>query len=141
MNRERKLLILTYHFPPSSAVAVFRMLGFTRHLPRWGWKVGVVAPPRVPGEPVDEALLQRVPPETVVLPASYPRSVAAPLARRAFFNGVWLPRALPAVHRALRDFKPDAILTSGPPHCIHLLGLLVKRLYGVPWLATLRDPW
>jgi glycosyltransferase involved in cell wall biosynthesis len=141
MNPERKLLILTYHFPPSSAVAVFRMLGFARHLPRCGWKVGVVAPPRVPGEPVDEALLERVPPATVVFPANYPRSPIARIARRLVFNGVWLPRALPAVHRAMRVFKPDAVLTSGPPHCINLLGLLVKHLYGVPWVADLRDPW
>ena len=43
--RPRRLLIVTYHFPPSAAVAVYRMLGFAQHLPRHGWQVGFVTPP------------------------------------------------------------------------------------------------
>ncbi len=58
---DRKLLILTYHFPPSAAGGAFRMLGFAEHLPQFGWQCVVVAPPRLPWEPTDEALLQRVP--------------------------------------------------------------------------------
>jgi glycosyltransferase involved in cell wall biosynthesis len=140
-QHHRKLLIITYHFPPSGAVAVFRMLGFARHLPRFGWQVGVVAPPTLPYEPVDEALLQRVPRETEVFPAAFPRSLPARLAGRFFYNGVWLPRALPAVMRAVKCFKPDVVLTSGPPHCVHFLGFLLKHCYRLPWVATLRDPW
>ena len=41
----RRLLLVTYHFPPSAASGTFRMLGFTRHLPHFGWRVHVVAPP------------------------------------------------------------------------------------------------
>jgi hypothetical protein len=119
--RPRKLLIVTYHFPPSGAVAAFRMLGFARHLPRFGWQVGVVAPPRVPHEPVDEALLDRVPPKTTVFPAPYPDSLPAQLATRFVYHGVWVPRALPAILGAVHRFKPDAVLTSGPPHCVHFL--------------------
>jgi glycosyltransferase involved in cell wall biosynthesis len=141
MKPQHKLLIVTYHFPPSGAVAVFRMLGFARHLPLCGWQVGVVAPPRMPGEPVDETLVQYVPPETTVFPVSYPNSWPVRIARRFLFNGVWLPRALPAIVRAMRQFRPDAVLTSGPPHCVHFFGLFLKRLHGVPWVATLRDPF
>jgi glycosyltransferase involved in cell wall biosynthesis len=141
MQPQRKLLIVTYHFPPSAAVATFRMLGFARHLPRFGWQVGVVAPPRVPDEPVDEALVQRVPAETTVFSVPYPDSWPVRHVRRFLFNGVWLPRALPAVVRAVKQFRPDVVLTSGPPHCVHFLGMFLKRYYGMPWLATLRDPW
>ena len=45
--RPRRVLIVTYHLPPSGAVAVYRMLGFAQHLPRHGWEVGFVAPPLV----------------------------------------------------------------------------------------------
>ena len=38
----KTLLLLTYHFPPSAAVAVYRMLGLVRYLPRFGWKTVVV---------------------------------------------------------------------------------------------------
>ncbi len=63
---DRKLLILTYHVPPSAASGAFRMIGFAQHRPRFGWQPIVVAPPRLPWEPTDEGLLGRVPPKTVV---------------------------------------------------------------------------
>jgi glycosyltransferase involved in cell wall biosynthesis len=140
-HRPHRLLMVTYHFPPSGAVATYRMLGFARHLPQHGWRVGVVAPPRLPGEPVDEALLQRVPPETAIFSAPYPQSLPARLARRWFPYGVWLPRALAVATDAIAEFQPDAVLTSGPPHCVQLLGLLLKRFYRLPWVACFRDPW
>jgi glycosyltransferase involved in cell wall biosynthesis len=136
----RRLLMVTYHFPPSGAVATFRMLGFARHLPHYGWRVGVVAPPRVPSEPVDNALLARVPANTPVFPAPYTNGPLNKLARLVMHDGVWMPRALPAVLRAYREFRPDAVLTSGPPHCVHLFGLLLKVYYGLPWVACFRDP-
>src|SRR3989442_1872940 len=37
--------------------------------------------------------------------------------------------------------SPDAILTSGPPHCVHVLGHYLKRSTGLPWVADFRDPW
>src|SRR5207244_11181945 len=65
---------LTYHFPPSAASGSFRMLGFARHLPKVGWNTMVVAPPRMPLEPVDAELGRQVPPETQVLSVLYPRA-------------------------------------------------------------------
>lgn len=35
----------------------------------------------------------------------------------------------------------DAIVTTGPPHSTHLVGLRLKAATGLPWLADLRDPW
>ena len=139
--RPRRLLIVTYHFPPSAAVAVYRMLGFAQHLPRHGWQVGFVTPPLVPREPVDEALLQRVPPVTTVFTAPYPRGWLVRNPRRLLFDAVWFPRAWPALRRAVQRFRPDAVLTSGPPHCVHSLGLWLQRRYRLPWVACLRDPW
>ena len=57
------------------------------------------------------------------------------------FRAVWLPKAWPACARAWKEHRPDAVLTSGPPHVVHLLGLLLKRRYGLPWVADFRDPW
>src|SRR3954451_9540980 len=70
----RRVLILTYHFPPSAASGSFRMLGFARHLPGHGWESVVVAPPRLPWEPVDPDLTGRVPRGTVIYPVPYTRS-------------------------------------------------------------------
>ncbi len=138
---DRKLLILTYHFPPSAASGAFRMLGFVQHLPRFGWQCVVVAPPGLPWEPTDKGLLGRVPPETAVYRIPFPTHWFWKPLRKLFPWGAWLPFAAAGCYRAIRDHRPDAVLTSGPPHCIHLLGRHLHRRTGLPWLADFRDPW
>jgi glycosyltransferase involved in cell wall biosynthesis len=134
----RDVLIVTYHFPPSAASGSFRMLGFARHLPAHGWRPVVVAPPSLPWEPVDHELGERVPAEVVVHPVPY-RS--GRLARRFALFASWLPAALGACEAAIRARRPEAVLTSGPPHEVHWLGLWLKRRHGLPFLADFRDPW
>ena len=133
----RKLLIVSYHFPPSAASGAFRMLGFARHLPKAGWDVVVVAPPSLPWEPVDPGLGAKVPGATAVYPAPYRRG----LAQRVAPHSCWLPRALAACRRAIDEHRVDAILTSGPPHQVHLIGLALKRGRSLTWAADFRDPW
>lgn len=135
------LLLVTYHFPPSAASGAFRMLGFARHLPKFGWRTVVVAPPSMPTEPVDGGLRNSVPADTPIHHAAYPQGWASRPLRRLAPRAVWLPPAWFACVGAIKEHKPRAVLTSGPPHVVHLLGLLVKRRYGLPWLADFRDPW
>jgi glycosyltransferase involved in cell wall biosynthesis len=136
----RHVLLVTYHFPPSAASGAFRLLGFARHLPKFDWQTSVVAPPDLPWEPVDQKLLAQVPPETTVWSVPYPRRWPKAL-RWAAPYALWLARALPACSRAVRTQRPDVVLTSGPPHWVHLLGLYLKRAHGLPWVADFRDPW
>lgn len=35
----------------------------------------------------------------------------------------------------------QAVITTGPPHSLHLIGRDLKRKTGVLWLADFRDPW
>lgn len=138
----RTLLLTTFHFPPSAAVAVYRMLGLARYLPEFGWRVVVVAPPEMRDEPVDPALLERVPKETTLVQVPFPQGgLAVKGARRLLGNKVWLGPALAACHDVIRNHKPDLVLTSSPPPAIHYLGLCVQKRYGLPWVASLRDPW
>ena len=37
--------------------------------------------------------------------------------------------------------KYDAVLTTGPPHSTHFVGLALRRTHGTPWLVDFRDPW
>ncbi|HWY85783.1 MAG TPA: glycosyltransferase family 4 protein [Gemmataceae bacterium] len=135
----RTLLLVTCHFPPSAASGSFRLLGFARHLPACGWRTVVVAPPNMPFEPVDDKLCAKIPRETVVYSAPYPRGNR--VTRRFASFAAWMPTALKACARAIAAERPDAVLTSSPPHAIHLLGRLLKARYGLPWIVDYRDPW
>lgn len=117
------------------------MLGFARHLPQFDWRVSVLAPPSLPWEPVDQGLLDQLPGDVAIHPVPYPRSWRSKIIRRFAQNGAWLPRALVSLRRLIREERPDIVLTSGPPQCVHLLGMVAKRVYGVPWIADFRDPW
>jgi hypothetical protein len=35
----------------------------------------------------------------------------------------------------------DTIVTSGPPHSLHLIGLELKQKLDLKWFADFRDPW
>ncbi|MGB7395431.1 MAG: glycosyl transferase family 1 [Pricia sp.] len=35
----------------------------------------------------------------------------------------------------------DTVITTGPPHSVHLIGQALKEQKGVRWLADFRDPW
>lgn len=135
---QRNLLILTFHFPPSAASGAFRMLGFARHLPRHGWRTSVVAPPWMPWEPQDPELLKQVSPETSIYHVPYLKNRLLRKFAPAFG---WFPWAWNGCRMAIREQRPEILLTSGPPHQIHWLGCALKRWYGLPWVADFRDPW
>ena len=138
---DRHLLLLTYHFPPSAASGTYRLLGFSRHLRQYGWRMSVIAPPSLPWEPVDRRLLEQLPADVAVHSVPYPRSRAIKVLRRLARFGVWLPGAWKSLRNVLAQSKPDAVMTSGPPHCVHALGLYAKCRHGLPWAADFRDPW
>lgn len=140
MMLQKIILLITYHFPPSAASGTFRMLGFTRHLPVSGWQPLVVAPPSLPWEPLDPQLVEEIPADAIVRHVPYPAS-APSLLRVLAQNSIWLPRAWSACKKLVQEHRPDAILTSGPPHCVHVLGHYLKRRLDVPWVADFRDPW
>ena len=44
MNRKKKVLIITYYWPPAGGVGVLRCLKFTKYLPDFGWEPVIYAP-------------------------------------------------------------------------------------------------
>ena len=53
----------------------------------------------------------------------------------------WVPFATPAAGRLIRKERYHALLTSGPPHSVHLVGRRLRRRFGIPWVVDMRDPW
>lgn len=53
----------------------------------------------------------------------------------------WVRPSVNYLTRYLKTNKVDVIITTGPPHSVHLIGLELKKRLGVKWLADFRDPW
>ncbi len=53
----------------------------------------------------------------------------------------WKRYAVKAAKKILVNHDIDLIITTGPPHSTHLIGRVLKRKYGIKWLADFRDPW
>ncbi|MDO9578653.1 MAG: hypothetical protein Q7J16_12285 [Candidatus Cloacimonadales bacterium] len=54
---------------------------------------------------------------------------------------VWNRFAFQAASKELRTVQYNAIVTSGPPHSTHLIGLKLKEKFHLKWIADFRDPW
>lgn len=53
----------------------------------------------------------------------------------------WNKYAFAAAKKAIADKSIDIVVTTGPPHSTHLVGLQLKEELGVKWVADFRDPW
>jgi glycosyltransferase involved in cell wall biosynthesis len=162
----RRILLLSYFYPPLAGAGVHRVLSFTRHLPAHGWACTVVCAGEDDYWVRDPSLVHAVPPETEVIRApggsalatllrlqrgrgSGERSRGVYAALRAISNwwllpdsyAGWAGRAARAAARRLAQGGVDAILSSSPPDSAHLAGLSLRRRLRVPWVADFRDPW
>ena len=45
------------------------------------------------------------------------------------------------VFNLIKEEKIKKIITTGPPHSTHLVGLRLKKYYDFNWWVDLRDPW
>ncbi|TDQ27761.1 glycosyltransferase [Tenacibaculum caenipelagi] len=53
----------------------------------------------------------------------------------------WIKPSVKRLKKYLKENSIDAIITTGPPHSLHLIGLQLKKELGVKWIADFRDPW
>jgi glycosyltransferase involved in cell wall biosynthesis len=159
-RRAIKVLIVSYYFPPAGGGGVQRPLKFAANLAELGIEPHVLAPDDPHWIHSDPRL--EVPPDVRVHRAPYigPRGRLpaeelygltgtdrllrrlALTPRRLLIPDENVTWALTAARRGLdviRREKIDAVLTTSPPSSIHLLGLLLKRRAGIPWVADLRD--
>jgi len=53
----------------------------------------------------------------------------------------WVKPSVRFLKDIIKKEQIDTIITTGPPHSLHLIGLELKRILDVKWLADFRDPW
>jgi glycosyltransferase involved in cell wall biosynthesis len=172
----KRVLIISYYWPPNGGAGVYRWLKMSKYLPEHGWQPVVYTPANPEMAAEDPGLLKDVGAAVEVIkhPITEPFSLykrftgrrqdervqtaflsergsggwkedLALWVRSNFFvpdARVWWVR--PSVRHLtayLRQHPVDAIVSTGPPHSMHLIAQGVKRATGIPWLADFRDPW
>ncbi len=53
----------------------------------------------------------------------------------------WIRPSVRYLREWLKEHPVDAIVSTGPPHSMHLIALKLKEELGISWLADFRDPW
>jgi len=53
----------------------------------------------------------------------------------------WVRPAVCRLKTYLTTNPVDVIITTGPPHSVHLIGLALRQSTGKPWIADMRDFW
>jgi glycosyltransferase involved in cell wall biosynthesis len=172
----KKVLIITYYWPPGGGAGVQRWLKFVKYLPQFGWTPIVYTPEN--GEmPVDDkSLMKDIPAGINVIR----RKIWEPYSLYKVFIGAgsgekintgflterkkpglserisvwlrgnifipdarrfWIGPSVKFLSGYLKNEPVDAIVSTGPPHSMHMIALKLSRKFKIPWVADFRDPW
>jgi glycosyltransferase involved in cell wall biosynthesis len=171
----KKLLIITYYWPPAGGPGVQRWLKFVKYLPEFDIQP-IVYVPENPTYPIVDAHLEtEVSDKAIILKKSIfePYQLASFLSKnktKKISSGIipnqkkqsfldkfllwirgnlfipdarvfWVKPSVQYLEKYIRANEIDMIVTSGPPHSLHLIGLELKQKLNLKWLADFRDPW
>lgn len=53
----------------------------------------------------------------------------------------WVKPSVKYLKKYIQENNIETIITSGPPHSLHLIGLDLKKQLNLNWIADFRDPW
>jgi glycosyltransferase involved in cell wall biosynthesis len=172
----KKVLIITYYWPPSGGPGVQRVLKFVKYLPEFGWQPVILTVRNGEYPAIDESLVSEVPQELKVVktkslePFSFYRmftgkNAAEPIPtyilnkvekeklRQSLSKWIranlflpdakigWLPFAINAGKKIIKDHNIDAIISSSPPHTVQLIAKKLACNEKIRWIADFRDPW
>ena len=172
----RKVLIITYYWPPSGGAGVQRWLKFSKYLREYGWEP-VIYTPENPEAPANDNSLEKDIPEGITI---LKRPITEPYTAYRRFVGMkpgekvnagflqekekpglaegfavwlrgnffipdarrfWIRPSVKYLSDYLKNNPVDAIVSTGPPHSMHLIALNIHTKHNIPWLADFRDPW
>lgn len=163
-SAERRVLLISYAFPPTGGGGVQRAVKFAKYLPSCGWRPTIltVANPSVPVQ--DHDLAGELDPgtkivrtrtwepgygvKTVLTEAGRGGQAVRRLLRQLSMHllqpdpqVLWNPSAYREAVRILRTQSHDAIVVTGPPFSSFLLGCKLKKRFGIPLVLDFRDEW
>ena len=167
----KKALIITYYWPPAGGAGVQRWLKFVKYFRDFGIEpiIYTIEKPNYPIN--DESLLNDIPEgiETLKQPIWEPNNLFSVFGKKktesaGFLNPnpsifgkllqyiranyfipdarkFWIKPSVNYLKKYLQENKVDVVITTGPPHSMHLIGLNLKKQLNIKWIADFRDPW
>lgn len=171
----KKLLIITYYWPPAGGPGVQRWLKFVKYLPEFNIQPIVYIPENPTYPIIDKGLESEVSDKAIILK----NKITEPYGFASFFgknktkkisSGIipnqkkqsflektllwvrgnlfipdarflWVKPSVKYLKKYIEENNINTIVTSGPPHSLHLIGLQLKKDLNVTWFADFRDPW
>ena len=173
----KRVLIITYYWPPSGGSGVQRWLKMSKYLPENGWKPVIYTTKNAEYPIVDSSLEKDVAPDLEVIrrpifePYDYYKkflgikkeetvkmgfieekekkhgwkeSISLWIRGNLFIPDArcwWVKPSVRYLISYLKEHPVDAIISTGPPHSMHLIAMKLKEELGIPWIADFRDPW
>lgn len=144
----KKALLIAYHFPPVSVSSgLQRTLSMTRYLPDFDWQPVVLSAHPRAYRSTSEGQLDDIPEGTVVkrafaLDTRKHLSIGGRYLRFMALPDQWVSWCMGGVFSGLRlvsKYRPSVIWTTYPIATAHLIGLVLQRFTGLPWVADFRD--
>ncbi|MDP3352735.1 MAG: glycosyltransferase, partial [Flavobacteriaceae bacterium] len=53
----------------------------------------------------------------------------------------WIKPSVKYLKKYLKENNVDVVISTGPPHSLHLIAQQLKKETGIKWIADFRDPW
>lgn len=176
MSSLKKVLVITYYWPPSGGSGVQRWMFFCKYLPAFGIKpyVVTVKEEKASYKFNDNSFIENIKDTEVYktntleplkiyskilggddhsnIPLGFSGEVRPSIFQKIsrFIRGNffipdarvgWNIFAYKEAKKVIQKNKIDIVITTGPPHSSHLIGLRLKKNLKVKWIADFRDPW
>lgn len=145
----KKILIIAFHFPPSSGAAVQRILSLCEDLPKFGWKVTVLTAKISAYGALDFS--QEIP--TNELEGLF-RAWAIDAQRHLSIKGKhlgilsildrwssWIVDAVLKGRRIVKKQKIDIIMSTTPIPSANIIANYLSQKFDIPWIADFQDPF
>ncbi|MBT8298205.1 MAG: glycosyltransferase family 4 protein [Maribacter sp.] len=170
----KKVLIITYYWPPAGGPGVQRWLKFVKYLPDFDITPIVYAPENPSYPIVDASFDSDIPKEVTIYkyPVKEPYWLAKLISRKhakRISSGIikaknqsfiektmlwvrgnffipdarihWVKPSVKFLSEIIEKEKIETIITTGPPHSVHLIGYHLQKKGKFKWIADFRDPW
>ncbi len=167
----KKVLIITYYWPPAGGPGVQRWLKFVKYFRDFGIEPTVYTIEN-PNYPIMDTDLKNDIPEGIEVlkqPIWEPNNLFKIFGKKqtesagflnpnpSFFGKLmlyiranyfipdarkyWIKPSVNYLKKYLSENNIDVVVSTGPPHSMHMIGLKLKQQLGVKWIADFRDPW